>query len=122
MAAGMGKPHDICNWRCDHSRESLESPDSIGSKRNLRERKGTSLNSDSLAPKPLASSVFVRVAEARCPHKRSMSVMFLFPSLEPTRFGWELPRLSHPSLQPVPGHAEPLVEDRRAVLRSVRGR
>ncbi len=35
MAAGMGKPHDLCNWRGDHSRESLESPDSVGSKRNL---------------------------------------------------------------------------------------
>ena len=35
MAAGMGKPHDICNWRGDHSLESLESPDSVGSKRNL---------------------------------------------------------------------------------------
>ena len=50
--------------------------------------KGTSLNSDSLAPKPLASSVYVRVPEARCPHKRSISVMSLFPSfrlLEPDR-------------------------------------
>ena len=45
----------------------------------LRE-KGTSLNSDSLAPKPLASSVYVRVPEARCPNKRSISVMSLFPS------------------------------------------
>jgi hypothetical protein len=42
--------------------------------------KGTSLNSDSLAPKPLASSVYVRVSEARCPHKQSISVMSLFPS------------------------------------------
>ena len=56
MAAGMGKPHDLCNWRGDHSLESLESPDSIGSKRNLEREKGTSLNSDSLAPKPLAST------------------------------------------------------------------
>ena len=42
--------------------------------------KGTSLNSDSLTPKPLASSVYVRVPEARRPHKRSISVMSLFPS------------------------------------------
>src|SRR5208282_945756 len=35
MAAGMGKPHDLCNWRGDHSLESLESPASIGRKRNL---------------------------------------------------------------------------------------
>jgi hypothetical protein len=42
--------------------------------------KGTSLNSASLAPKPLASSVYVRVPEAPCPHKRSISVASLFPS------------------------------------------
>ncbi len=46
----------------------------------LRE-KGMSLNSDSLAPKPLASSVYVRVPEARFPHQRSISVTSLFPSL-----------------------------------------
>ena len=46
---------------------------------NGKREKGTSLNSDSLAPKPLASSVYVRVPEARCPHKRSMSVTSLFP-------------------------------------------
>src|SRR5271166_2659943 len=45
----------------------------------LRE-KGMSLNSDSLTPKPLASSVYVRVPEARYPHKRSISVMSLFHS------------------------------------------
>ena len=42
--------------------------------------KGTSLNSDSLAPKPLASSFYVRVPEAPSPHERSISVTFLFPS------------------------------------------
>jgi len=41
---------------------------------------GTSLNSDSLAPKPLTSSVYVRVPEALCPRKRSILVMSLFPS------------------------------------------
>jgi len=30
--------------------------------------------------KPLASSVYVRVPEARCPHKWSILVMSLFPS------------------------------------------
>ena len=45
-----------------------------------RREKGTSLNSDSLAPKPLASSVYVLDPEAHCPHKRSVSVMSLFPS------------------------------------------
>jgi len=45
--------------------------------------KGTSLNSDSLGPKPLASSVYVRVPEASCPHKRSISVTSLFPSPVP---------------------------------------
>ena len=45
-----------------------------------RRQKGTSLNSDSLDPKPLASSLYVRVSEARCPDKRSTSVMSLFPS------------------------------------------
>ena len=42
--------------------------------------KGSSLNSASLTLKPLASSVYVHVPEARCPHKRSISVMSLFPS------------------------------------------
>ena len=42
--------------------------------------KGTSPNRASLAPKPVASSVYVRVPEAPCPHKRSISVMSLFPS------------------------------------------
>ena len=44
--------------------------------------KGTSLNSDSLAPKPLASSSYVRVPEAPSPHERSISMMSLFPSPE----------------------------------------
>jgi len=44
------------------------------------ERKGTSLNSYSLAPKPLASSVYVRVPEAHCPHKRPISMTSIFPS------------------------------------------
>ncbi len=35
--------------------------------------KGTSLNSTSLTPKPLASSVYVHVPEPRSPHKRSIS-------------------------------------------------
>src|SRR5271166_5340109 len=43
--------------------------------------KGTSLNSDSLAPKPLASSFYVRVPEAPSPHERSISVTSLLPSL-----------------------------------------
>ena len=42
--------------------------------------KGISLNSDSLAPKSLASSGYVRVPEARCPHTRSIAVTSLFPS------------------------------------------
>jgi hypothetical protein len=42
--------------------------------------KGTSLNSASLAPKPVASSVYVRALEAPCPHRRSISVTSLFPS------------------------------------------
>ena len=44
------------------------------------ETKGTSLNSDSLAPKPLASSVYVHVPEAPSPHKRSISIASHFPS------------------------------------------
>jgi len=45
--------------------------------------KGTSLNSASLAPKPVASSVYVRVPEAPCPHKRSILVTSLFPFFSP---------------------------------------
>jgi len=43
--------------------------------------KGTSLNSASLTPKPLASSVYVHVPEAPSSVKRLISVMSLFPSL-----------------------------------------
>ena len=46
------------------------------------EGKGTSLNSASLTPKPLASSVYVHVPEAPSPLKRSMLVMSLFPFRE----------------------------------------
>src|SRR5271157_4375187 len=42
--------------------------------------KGSPLNSDSLAPKPLASSLYLPISEAPCPHKRSISVTSLFPS------------------------------------------
>src|SRR5271166_301689 len=42
-------------------------------------KKRTSLNSTSLTPKPLASSVYVHVPEAPSPHKRSIAVMSLFP-------------------------------------------
>ena len=42
--------------------------------------KGTSLNSASLTPKPLASSVYVHVPEAPSPLKRSISVMSFFLS------------------------------------------
>jgi len=41
--------------------------------------KGTSLNSASIAPKPVASSAYVRGTEAPCPHKRSILVTSLFP-------------------------------------------
>jgi len=41
-------------------------------------RKGSSLNSAFLTPKPLASSVYVHVPEAPSPHELSMSVMSLF--------------------------------------------
>src|SRR5271157_1661460 len=41
--------------------------------------KGTSLNSTSLTPKSLASSVYVHVHEAPSPKLRSISVMSLFP-------------------------------------------
>ncbi len=57
--------------------------------------KRTSLNSDSLAPKPLASSVYVRVPEARCPYKRSISVMSLFPSADRTTYSPPSPTPSH---------------------------
>ena len=46
---------------------------------SLRSGKGTSLNSTSLTPKPLASSVYVHVPVAPSPHKRSISVMSHFP-------------------------------------------
>src|SRR5208337_1451270 len=46
--------------------------------------KGSLLNSDSLTPKPLASSVYVHVLEAHSPLKRSISVMSLFPSSFPS--------------------------------------
>ena len=42
--------------------------------------KGSSLNSALLTPKPIASSVYVRVPEAPSPHKLSISVTPLFPS------------------------------------------
>src|SRR5208337_1328041 len=54
--------------------------ESSGSTIDAESDKGTSLNSASLAPKPLASSVYVHVPEARCPHKWSISVTSLFPS------------------------------------------
>src|SRR5208337_1790311 len=41
---------------------------------------GSLRNSDSLAPKPLASSLYVPVSEARCPHKWSILVTSLFAS------------------------------------------
>ncbi len=47
---------------------------------NWRREKGSSLNSASLTPKPLASSVYVHVPEAPSPFKRSMSVTSLLPS------------------------------------------
>src|SRR5208337_767970 len=58
--------------------------ESSGSTIDAESDKGTSLNSASLAPKPLASSVYVHVPEARCPHKWSISVMCPFPSLSLT--------------------------------------
>src|SRR5271165_5997976 len=45
--------------------------------------KGSLLNSASLTPKPLASSVYVHVLEAPSPLKRSISVMSLFPPFFP---------------------------------------
>jgi hypothetical protein len=42
--------------------------------------KGSSLNIASLATRPLASSIYVHVAEAPSPLKRSISVTCLFPS------------------------------------------
>jgi len=47
--------------------------------------KGTSLSSDSLAPKPVASSVYVRVPEAPCPHKRSISMTSFSPPQQATQ-------------------------------------
>jgi hypothetical protein len=49
-------------------------------KLELRGEKGSSLISASLTTKPLASSVYVRVPEASCPHKRSILVESHFPS------------------------------------------
>src|SRR5271157_6180388 len=46
----------------------------------VRSGKGSSLNSAFLAPKPPASSVYVRVLEAHFPFKRSIFVMSLVPS------------------------------------------
>src|SRR5208337_4682786 len=46
----------------------------------LRGEKGSSLNSDSLAPKPLASSLYVPASEACCSHTRSIPVTSLFAS------------------------------------------
>jgi len=46
--------------------------------------KGTLLNSASLAPKPVASSVYVRVPDAPSPLTRSISVFSFFPSGEST--------------------------------------
>ena len=62
----------ICRGRAAPAEECRRSAPGRG--------KGTSLSSDSLAPKPVASSVYVRVHEARCPHKWSISVTSLFPS------------------------------------------
>ena len=49
--------------------------------RRPRSGKGSLLNSASLTPRPLASSVYVHVLEAPSPLKRSISVTSLFPSL-----------------------------------------
>jgi hypothetical protein len=46
--------------------------------------KGSLLNSASLTPKPLASSVYVHVLEAPSPLKRSISVMSPIPSFFPS--------------------------------------
>ncbi len=51
-----------------------------GDKADAISEEGTSLNSASLAPKPVASSASVRVPEAPCPHKRSILVTSLLPS------------------------------------------
>ncbi len=53
------------------------SPATPGAHRTGR-GKGSSLTSAFLTPKPPASSVYVHVPEARCPHKRSISVTSLF--------------------------------------------
>jgi hypothetical protein len=58
----------------------MDQSDSVLSPRGME--KGTSLNSTCLPPKPLASSVYVRVPEAPSPHERSISMMSLFPSPE----------------------------------------
>ena len=47
---------------------------------NWRREKGSSLNSASLTPRPLASSIYMHVPEAPSPFKRSISVTSLFPS------------------------------------------
>ena len=72
--------------------------------------KGTSLNSDSLVPKSLASSVYVHVPEAPSPPKWSMSVTALFPS----------PRLSSRSVSPrkSPGEVRPLRSKAHSTVRS----
>ena len=69
--------------------------------------KGTPLNSTCLAPKPLASSVYVHVPQAHSPHERSISVMSLFPSLSITATTlWVVPRsmpmIFSPSARPTP--------------------
>ncbi len=55
------------------------SGDTIPNSKESKREKGSSLNSDSLAPKPLASSLYVPVSQAHCPHKRSISVTSFLP-------------------------------------------
>jgi hypothetical protein len=54
--------------------------DSCSRSFSVEREKRSSLNSDFLASKPLASSLYLPVSEAPCPHKRSISVTSLFPS------------------------------------------
>src|SRR5271157_976401 len=67
--------------------------DSCSRSFSVERGKRSSLNSDFLASKPLASSLYLPVSEARCSHKWSISVTSLFPSPGHTSFvmSWSTP-------------------------------
>ena len=89
-------PRRCAARRCSRPRNSPSlGARSVGAAVHRGGEKGTLLNSDSLTPKPLASSVYVRVPEARSPHKRSILVTSVFPSRYPRRTPALTPRSSH---------------------------